>query len=78
MTTTSPEKLPAAPTPAIARPTIKAADVGAPPHMAEPTSNMTTEMMKTDLMEKRVYSFPKKSWKAQRVNKYALPVGVWR
>jgi len=43
--------------------------------MAEPTSNMTTEIMKTHLMEKRVYSFPKKSWKAQRVNRYALPVG---
>lgn len=59
--TNKPLKLPEAPTPAIARPTIKAADVCADPHTADPISKTTTEAMKTHLMGKRLYSFPKRS-----------------
>jgi hypothetical protein len=37
-TIVAPEKIPAEPIPAIARPTMKALEVGAPPQRADPTS----------------------------------------
>jgi hypothetical protein len=43
---------------------MKATDVGAAPHTAEPTSKMKTAMRKTILMLQKVYSLPKSSWKA--------------
>jgi hypothetical protein len=35
----TPEKIPAPPRPAIARPTMKTIELGAAPHMTDPTSN---------------------------------------
>ena len=52
--TRAPQKMPAEPTPAIARPTINAEDVGAAPHSAEPTSKMKIEIKYIILMEKKV------------------------
>lgn len=43
----APEKMPALPKPATARPKIKTGEVGAAPHMAEPTSKMMTEVKNT-------------------------------
>jgi hypothetical protein len=43
----APEKSPAEPTPAMARPTIRAVDVGAIPQMKEPSSKMNRAVMKT-------------------------------
>ena len=40
----APVNMPAAPRPAIARPIIKAVDVGAAPQTAEPTSKMSSAM----------------------------------
>ena len=40
----APEKMPALPKPAMARPKINKGEVGAAPHMAEPTSKITTEV----------------------------------
>jgi len=51
MMTIQPEKRPEEPSPAMARPTIKAFEVGAAPHTAEPTSKMSIEVRKTHLME---------------------------
>ena len=42
-----PEKMPAAPRPAIARPTMKAIELGAAPQTAEPISKMIMENRKT-------------------------------
>lgn len=46
-----PEKMPADPLPAIARPMMKAVEFGAPPQSAEPTSKVTTAQRKTSLVE---------------------------
>lgn len=43
----APEKIPAEPKPAMARPRMKTGEVGAPPQMAEPTSKMTIQARKT-------------------------------
>jgi len=51
MMTRVPEKMPAEPMPAMARPTIRATEVGAAPQTAEPTSKMKIEIRKTRLME---------------------------
>jgi hypothetical protein len=42
----APEKMPALPKPAMARPKIKTGEVGAAPHIAEPTSKIITEVKK--------------------------------
>jgi hypothetical protein len=47
-------KTPAEPSPAIARPTIKAFDVGATPHSSEPNSKSAIAERKTTLMLKCV------------------------
>lgn len=70
---TIPSWTPAAPKPAIARPIIKAIELGAAPQIADPTSNRATEKRKTALMLRKVYIFPKMSRKAQLVNMYAAP-----
>jgi len=54
MITRAPEKIPAEPTPAIARPTINAADDGAAPQTADPTSKIKIDTKYTVLMEKKV------------------------
>ena len=57
----------------MARPTMRAAELGAAPQMALPISKMTRAVKYTHLMLKKVYSFPKKSWNAQVVRRYAEP-----
>lgn len=42
----APEKMPALPKPATARPKIKTGEVGAAPHIAEPASKIITEVKK--------------------------------
>lgn len=69
----APAKIPAPPTPAIARPMIKASELGAAPHIAEPTSKMKMAVKKTHFTGKKVYSLPNISWKAQVVSRYELP-----
>jgi hypothetical protein len=46
-----PVKMPAEPRPAMARPRMKAIEVGAAPQSAEPTSKTTRNMMKTHFVE---------------------------
>ena len=45
--TMTPENIPDAPSPATARPMIKALEVGAAPQTAEPISNIPIDVMKT-------------------------------
>lgn len=47
----APVKMPAEPTPAIARPIMNAVDVGAAPQITEPTSNTTMQEMKVHFVE---------------------------
>lgn len=50
MITMTPENTPALPAPAIARPMIKAVELGAAPQMAEPTSKVPMAAKKTYLV----------------------------
>lgn len=50
----APILVPALPKPAIARPTIKAVDVGAAAQMIEPTSKITIVVMKVHFVVKKV------------------------
>lgn len=68
-----PESIPPEPTPAMARPNMKAIEFGAAPHRAEPTSNRKIDVMNVTLMLNTVYSLPNTSWKAQLVSMYAVP-----
>ncbi len=52
MTIKAPENIPAQPMPAIARPTIRALDVGAIPQTSDPSSKIPMALRKTVLMEK--------------------------
>lgn len=52
--TIAPVKMPALPSPAIARPTIKVTESGATPQMREPSSKTKSAERKTHLMLKRV------------------------
>lgn len=47
----APPNIPADPKPAIARPTMKAVDVGAAPHTTDPSSNRPMAAKKTHLGE---------------------------
>jgi hypothetical protein len=49
--TNAPEKIPADPMPAIARPTMSALEVGAAPQTAEPISKMAIAVRYTYLIE---------------------------
>lgn len=51
MTTIAPEKMPQEPNPAIALPMMKAVELGAAPHTAEPISNRTMADRSTRLGE---------------------------
>lgn len=51
---THPEKMPAAPTPWMARPMMKAVEDGAAPQMAEPISKSAMEEMKTVFTDQKV------------------------
>jgi hypothetical protein len=70
---TLPAIMPAAPTPAIARPTMKAIELGAAPQIAEANSKRRTLARRTGFVGKKAYSLPKRSWKQQLVRVYALP-----
>lgn len=50
----APENIPADPRPAIARPTIRASEVGAAPQTAEPISKIVIAIKKTHLIGKKV------------------------
>lgn len=50
----APVKVPALPMPAMARPTMKAGEVGAAAQMIEPTSKIVMIAMKVHLAEKNV------------------------
>ena len=65
--------MPPDPRPAMDLPKMKATEFGAAPQRAEPASNSRTDVRKVALMLKTVYSFPKTSWKAQLVSRYAVP-----
>ena len=54
----TPAIIPAQPSPDIARPTIRAGEVGAVPHIKEPISKMATAVKKTYLTEKILYNLP--------------------
>jgi hypothetical protein len=70
---TLPAIMPAAPTPANARPTMKAIEFGAAPQIEEATSKRITLARRTGFVGKKAYSLPKRSWKQQLVRVYALP-----
>jgi hypothetical protein len=57
----APENKPAAPTPAIARPTMRPMLEGVTPQRSEPASKMLMDVIKTYLIEKVEYSLPYKS-----------------
>lgn len=50
----APEKMPAEPMPATARPIIRAVEFGAAPQIAEPISKMVMAIKKTHLTGKKV------------------------
>lgn len=52
MIISAPEKMPAHPIPAIARPMIKAFELGATPQIKDPSSKIAIAVRKTTLMEK--------------------------
>jgi hypothetical protein len=64
----APENKPAAPKPAIARPTMSPILDGVAPQMRDPSSNMLMDEMKTYLIENVEYNLPYKSWKAPVVS----------
>jgi hypothetical protein len=70
---TTPAKIPAAPTPQIALPIMKAIELGAAPQRAEAVSNIRMLVSRVFFTEKKVYILPNNSWDAQHVNKYTLP-----
>lgn len=58
---TAPEKIPPLPTPEIARPMMKATELGAAPQMALPTSKSKMVVRRTPFTLYSVYSLPKLS-----------------
>ena len=66
---TTPDMTPPEPRPAMALPTMKASEVGAAPHRAEPASNRMMEARKVALTLKTRYTLPNSSWKAQLVRR---------
>ena len=73
MIMSAPEKIPAPPIPAIARPIIRATELGLAPQIAEPISKINTAPTKVHFTGSKVYNLPKKSWKLQVVRRKALP-----
>ena len=64
-----PEKSPAEPKPAMARPTMKAVEFRARAQIREPTSKIRRLRRKTHLILEMLYRRPKKSWKAESVSR---------
>lgn len=50
----APEKMPAPPIPAMARPIMRAIELGLAPQMAEPTSNINTAPIKVHFRDNKV------------------------
>lgn len=65
----APEKIPATPSPAMARPMMRVVEFGATPHINEPNSKITTAAMKNHLMENDWYSFPQLGCNEHEVKK---------
>ena len=57
-----PDRTPAEPNPAIARPTMKAGEDCAVAESKDPISNIAIAVKKTHLMENTVYIFPYMNW----------------
>lgn len=53
-----PENNPAAPTPATALPTMRVAELGATPHINDPTSNIVKATKYVHLMDTKPYNLP--------------------
>lgn len=73
MITIIPERIPEEPSPAIARPKMKAFELGLAPHMAEPTSKRVQARRKTTLALKSLYTLPINKLKLHVVKRYADP-----
>lgn len=69
MMTIAPVTMPADPIPAMARPTINVTELGATAQINEPISKMPISHRKTHLGEKKVYTRPNNSVKADDVSK---------
>jgi len=69
----APEATPAPPSPAIARPTIRAVEFGATPQSRLPTSNTKRDIKKVILSGKYLYALPHVDWNAAKVRKKAEP-----
>jgi hypothetical protein len=68
-----PGKIPPLPNPAMARPTINAAEVGATPQIKEPSSKRKIATSKVHFTGYNVYSLPNKSVTEHMPRKYTLP-----
>lgn len=69
----APLPIPAAPTPAMARPIIRATEVGATPQIKLPTSNINIQARKVIFRGKYLYTFPHVDWKPPIVINVAEP-----
>ena len=67
----APEPIPAAPNPAIARPTMSALLLGETPQIREPSSKVKRLMRKLIFNGKYLYALPHADWKPPRVRKKA-------
>jgi hypothetical protein len=65
----APDPTPAAPRPAMARPTIKAVEFGATPQIKLPISKMKMDIRKLILRGKYLYALPHIDWKPPSVMK---------
>lgn len=69
----APAMMPALPIPAIARPMMKATELGAAPHRADPISKIKMRTKNTYLAVWKVYILPMSNWKQELVNINADP-----
>ena len=67
----TPEPMPAAPTPAMARPTMSMLLLVATPQMRDPSSKMKMDIRKLVLSGKYLYAFPQTDWNPPMVMKKA-------
>jgi hypothetical protein len=68
-----PAKTPAAPLPAIARPTMNMLDVTAAPQISDPTWKINAKAKKVGLIGKMEMILPLMGCRAEMVNMYAAP-----
>jgi hypothetical protein len=68
-----PDPTPAPPTPAMARPTMRAGEFGATPQIRLPSSKMKMAIRKLILRGKYLYTLPHIDWKPPSVMKKAEP-----